>query len=434
MVEKPSWLATFISIISNSQKILNGARSVPHLFMQKTISSLFLFLSIIGCQSSPTKKNILPSEVSSEPALKTTQTTIPVRPKGPSQPTFPIEEQIKNIRFATGIPGLSVLAVDQGPRQIFIHDGFRKWGSSDFIQENDRWHLATNTQAMTSYILAQLHQQKILDLEKPLNTYLSFQIQKEHRSLKLIDLLRHQTKLQDALSFSGGTLWKNLWSTSKTAPQLRVLLSETLLKAQGRKSETGFNFNHANYVIAASIAEAVTGKPWESLVHQYIFVPQKMKTCAFGAAGDARLKNADQPWPHFEKDKKIQFVPPGPEADNPPALRPAVGVHCSLQDWSQFISILEKEYRQKGILDPVTLKLLFEESQGSRFVAAGWSRSENDWSSGPVFSHDGTNGLNFSSAVWAPETGKRILFATNIGGPRGSIAAIEALRILMNSK
>jgi len=390
-------------------------------------------LFLASCQSSSPKKQspLIAVPVAREATTTTSTTLSPLNEKAKT-PVLLIEDQLKNIRFSTGIPGLAVLKVDPLQKDILLFDGFRKWGSADFVQLNDSWHLGTNTQAMTSYILAQLHQQGMIDLEKPVSKYVNLKMNSDHKSLRVIDLLRHQSRLRSAQAVDHGQLWKQLWSSTQTAQQLRGVITVRILQSEGSHPKAPFNFNHVNYVIAANLAEKISGKSWELLIHKYVFSPLKMKTCGFGAAGDPRLKYADQPWPHFENQNKIQFVKPSPEADNPPALRPSVGVYCSLQDWSKFVETLQKEYRGEGLLSAAILKMMFEISGESRFVAAGWSRSQNDWSSGPVFSHDGTNGLNFTSAVWAPETKKRILFATNIGGDRGGRAAIEVLRVLMN--
>jgi len=73
----------------------------------------------------------------------------------------------------------------------------------------------------------------------------------------------------------------------------------------------------------------------EELMQAMLFEPLGMNSSGFGAPGHSG--KVDQPWA-TKRDCSPGFepVPPGPQADNPPAIGPAGTVHCSLADLAAY--------------------------------------------------------------------------------------------------
>ena len=68
-----------------------------------------------------------------------------------------------------------------------------------------------------------------------------------------------------------------------------------------------------------------------------LFNPLDMASCGFGAP--ATVDTTDAPWGHRTAASEHTPGPPGPAADNPPALGPAGTVHCTLRDWARFAQL-----------------------------------------------------------------------------------------------
>ena len=50
--------------------------------------------------------------------------------------------------------------------------------------------------------------------------------------------------------------------------------------------------------------------------------------------------------------------------------------------------------------------------------ALGWTTCQRDWGGGKVFTHDGTNNMNYAVAWVAPQKNFAVIAATNIAGDK----------------
>ncbi len=90
------------------------------------------------------------------------------------------------------------------------------------------------------------------------------------------------------------------------------------------------------YVMVGAMLEKVSGKSWEELVIEKIFVPLRLRTAGFGP--QSSLGMIDAPLPHKTVDGKLKPMMAGPFSDNPLFLGPAGTVHMSLQDFARWAS------------------------------------------------------------------------------------------------
>ena len=113
---------------------------------------------------------------------------------------------------------------------------------------------------------------------------------------------------------------------------------------------------------------------------------------------------------------KILPIEPGPLNDNPPFLTPAGRVHCSMADWAKYIQgVLVATRGEEGLLQPASVQQLKEPPFGGDY-ALGWGIVERPWGGGKVFSHAGSNGMNYCVAWVAPVKNFAVLAAANRGG------------------
>jgi CubicO group peptidase (beta-lactamase class C family) len=133
--------------------------------------------------------------------------------------------------------------------------------------------------------------------------------------------------------------------------------------------------------------EQAAGKPWEELMRAMLFEPLGMHSAGFGAP--ATPGKVDQPWGHTKKPLSApESVPPGPRADNPPAIGPAGTVHCSLPDLAQFIVFrLGGERGASELLNAESFTKLHT-SAGDDY-ALGWVVLERKWAGGRALMHNG---------------------------------------------
>lgn len=298
-------------------------------------------------------------------------------------------------------PGI-VAAISSSAGIIAIGSaGVRKAGTNTKFTINDQVHLGSCGKAMTSTMIATLVAEGKLSWDTKLVEAipeLSTTIHRDYHDITLWQLLTHRAGIQKNV--------KNWGSHSRKEIKARRL---AILKDNLKKPESyvngEFNYSNFGYMIAACMAEKVTGLSWEILMKQRVFDPLEMRSAGFGSPGTAKL--IDQPWGHEKSGSKWK---PSYE-DNPEALGPAGRIHCSVQDWAKFLAlqltvsnpILEKEYLDK-LIEP------------TGFYAAGWgvaTETDQPWGKGIVLVHSGSNAVWYCSVTVAPSLNRAYLVATN---------------------
>jgi CubicO group peptidase (beta-lactamase class C family) len=106
------------------------------------------------------------------------------------------------------------------------------------------------------------------------------------------------------------------------------VLSEDPSAAPGTKVV----YSNASYAVLAYVAAQATGKSWEQLMSENIFVPLKMKSAGFGRPYSATSR--DQPRGHFQVDGGWQPEPEG--FAHPASLSAAGDVSASMPDFAKF--------------------------------------------------------------------------------------------------
>ena len=172
-------------------------------------------------------------------------------------------------------------------------------------------------------------------------------------------------------------------------------------------------YSNLSYMVAALLAEGLTGKNWETLMQERLFAPLGITTAGFGPPGTPR--KVDQPWGH-RRNAAGNWVPN--QNDNDPSLGPAGTVHLSIEDWAKFIQ-LWLPGREPKILDRRTLDMLAQSRSSSSkytegwYYTAGWYVAPRPWAGGNTLSHTGTN-TYWQSALWiAPNRSVAYLAVAN---------------------
>jgi len=139
-----------------------------------------------------------------------------------------------------------------------------------------------------------------------------------------------------------------------------------------------------------------------------------MTSVGFGAP--ATVGKTDQPWGHVWSLGQAKPVPPGPNADNPPAIGPGGTVHCTLDDLAKYAAFHLRAGRgQPALLKPASFERLHTPVAGQDY-AFGWLVCKRRWADGVALTHAGSNTM-FYTVMWlAPRKQFAILIATNIGG------------------
>ncbi len=283
--------------------------------------------------------------------------------------------------------------------------GVRKAGSDILITTDDIVHLGSCSKAMTAAMLATLVAEGKLSWESKLidvNFELKESIHSDYHQITLWQLITHRAGIP-----------KNpaSWSVhaQKDIKARRLAILEDNLQGPAKYKYGEFHYSNIGYMIAACMAEKVTGTSWESLMKKRLFDPLGMSSAGFGPPNTHN--QIDQPWGHSWEFSLFGNNWQPDQSDNPEALGPAGRVHCNIGDWAKFLSLFLLD--ENPVLDS---KYLDKLTTPVGYYAGGWGvaeQAEQPWAKGKALSHGGSNGIWYTFVIVAPKIHRIYIVATN---------------------
>jgi CubicO group peptidase (beta-lactamase class C family) len=329
---------------------------------------------------------------------------------------------LEPIRREHKLPALGAAIVRSRGRAVVAVVGVRKHGAALAAQDDDRFHIGSDTKPWTALLIAWLIEQGLLRWDTPLLDIfpeLAPMAANGWRQVTITHLLTHRAGLPP--NMPGG--WWAVDGEDVRAQRSVVVRSVVQVSP---KQEPGKKYVYSNlgYVVLGAVAERLGKESWEDLIGKVIAVPLGMKTVGFGAAGTPG--KIDQPLPHEADGTPLE---PTETADNPPVMGPAGRVHCSLAEWSKFVAEHLRGIRGQGaLLKRTTYRDLEYSPYRDKFYTLGGWAGELDPERRPhrVLAHDGSNKMNYAVATLLPEEDIAVLVVTNQGGATAEEACHEA--------
>lgn len=278
--------------------------------------------------------------------------------------------------------------------------GERKAGSGITFTTNDVVHLGSCGKAMTATMIATLVAEGKLSWDTKLIEAipgLKNRIHTDYHIITLWQLLTHRAGIPKNPTDEGAF-------SSKEIKERRLAILEDNLKSPATHEIDKFYYSNFGYIIAACMAEQITGLSWEVLMKKRLFDPLGMSTAGFGNPNSSG--STDQPWGH-NKYLWIWWHPS--EAYYEESISPAGRIYCSIADWAKFLSL--QLTTENPILERKYLDKLIEPPAG--FYAGGWGVAEYAWAKGITLNHNGSNEIWYASVLVAPKLDRAFVVATN---------------------
>ena len=301
--------------------------------------------------------------------------------------------------------------------------GVRKIGTNIPVTTNDLWHLGSNTKAMTATLAGSFVAEKKLSWDDKIITYfpeLADKVPAAVKEITIAQVLSHQAGLSENLS-----PWNSAF-LSGTVTEQRQQAVKLILESPAYTPGT-FHYANNDYILIGAILEKISGKPWEDLIKERLFVPLHMDFASFGGTGT--VGQIDQPWPHLASGNPAPLN--GPDADNPAYVGPAGRVHCSMADWAKFlIDQMRGGNGQTALLPPAIYAAMQSPGPNSDY-GFGWRIEQRPWAGGKMLVHNGSNTMNYSACWLGPAKGVGVLVCINEGGENFK-AANEAAESMLS--
>lgn len=357
-----------------------------------------------------------------------------------------LHNYLDTVRTEFGLPALAAAVVKDGNVVAAAATGTRVHGGSVPVTIDDRFHLGSNTKAMTATLAGMLVEDGALAWDSRVGEVLGEDIKGMSPSLAnatLEQLLSHSSGIPSdteemiELYFSNTAFEENL--VQHRLHTLDAWKHNELVVPEG----SPFQYSNFGYIIAGIMLEKVSGTPWETLMHERIFAPLGMDGAGLGAQATYGLIDAAVGH-RVAPDGSITPMLWGPAADIPPVMAPAGNAHMSILDYAKWAGWnAGRAERGPQLLAPATLAYIQAEhvqtpvrenpppgTPSTGGYGLGWGIVAFEWADEPLLTHNGSNSMNLARIVVDTDRDLAIVVTTNFPGGDANTAAGAVIEYL----
>jgi CubicO group peptidase (beta-lactamase class C family) len=336
-----------------------------------------------------------------------------------------------------GLPALAAAVVKDGKVVAAGAVGTRKVGTKIPVTTGDRFHLGSDTKAITALLAAILAEEGRLSWTSTVAEIfpeLAPTMTAGLRAVTLQQLLSHTSGIPSDNAAFDDLLGKTALQEGNLDDLRYFMVQQWSAQPLSTEPGTAFAYSNMGYTLAGAMLERVGGKTWEELVTERIFKPLGLASAGFGP--QATLGKVDAPLGHAVVDGKLKAFLAGPGADNPLVIGPAGTVHMSLLDFAKWAGWNAGEGRRgPRLVRPETLRTLHTPvismpdrpdaapgtpSRGK--YALGWGQVIAEWAPEPFVYHGGSNLKNLAHILLQPKHDFGLVLVTNVSGAKADQA------------
>ncbi len=192
-----------------------------------------------------------------------------------------LSHRLDLIRKKRKVPAIIAVRLNSKGIQQIACTGIRKAGHDIPVTLNDRWHLGSCTKAMTATLVARLVEKNILNWDwslKEIFPDLAEKMDTGFGSITLRELLGHRSGLPDNLPNDFKPAGSLMDQRHKVVERFSVL---SLISVPG----TQYRYSNLGYAVVGAIVEKVTGRSYEEMMKEEVFVPLGMNSYGWGGLG-----------------------------------------------------------------------------------------------------------------------------------------------------
>ncbi|HRT00707.1 MAG TPA: serine hydrolase domain-containing protein [Bacteroidales bacterium] len=317
----------------------------------------------------------------------------------------------KTIRYADSIrkdyniPEITYAVIDSKSTIEIAALGKHSIDLPDTATLNDRFHIGSNTKAMTAFIIAKyVEEGKLQWTTKFFDVFPEWKenSKPEYANITLQDLLSHRAGIQPFQGENDPEIPNFKGTNQEKREQFGrfVLTLEPVLSDE----QNPFIYSNAGYTLATLMLEKRTGKSWEQLVDK-VFNKDLKLNVKFSWPENQKQKDT---WGHSYENGKLIPVPSTVDY-HLDYTEPAGDINIKLNDYIKFIQLnLQGLNGENNYLKADTYKFIHK---GIENYSIGWF---NIHENGKEFStHSGTAGTYYSLVQIDRINGKAYIIFTN---------------------
>lgn len=343
------------------------------------------------------------------------------------------------------LPAIAAAVVKDGKVISAGAVGTRKAGAKIPVTPHDRFHIGSDTKAMTALLAAMLVEEGKLRWDSTLAETFPELAEKMDPGLRRVTLER-------LLSHTSGIpsdteeIFKVYLEAMTQEGNLDDLRYWIVRQWSKRPLEfdpgTKFAYSNMGYTFVGAMIERVGKKTWDEAITEKIFIPLKLRTAGLGS--QSSLGKIDAPLGHIIVDGKVKPILPGPNGDGPSVIGPAGIAHMSILDFAYWAGWNAGEGKRKPTLaKPETMRRLHTSvftmpekkdaapgtPPGGKY-ALGWGELSVEWAPYPLLYHGGSNSMNLAHIWVDTKHDFAMVIATNISGQKANAAFLALAKEL----
>ncbi|MBW8687584.1 serine hydrolase domain-containing protein [Chitinophaga rhizophila] len=324
-----------------------------------------------------------------------------------------------SIRRQYQIPGMAFAVVSSDSVLACHSIGVQRMNKEYPVKAGDRFHIGSNTKAITAFIAALLVKENKLQWN---TTFLSmfpelrWRTRYVYDTVTLANLLTFRGRVQGYTYTSSTPAFTDLHGDY--AAQRKQLAANFLTQSPMKLDANKMTPSNVDYIMAGLMLEKAAGKPYKELVAD--LGRQLHIDFQFDYPN---LKDTLQPWGHNE-----QLQPLRPSVDYKMNWLLAAGnINVSLEDYLRFIQLPLKGLKGKSALLP---QQTFEQLLYSMPVFSyGWFNETDQETGHHIAANEGNAGAFITKVQVIREADRAYIIFTNVS----SAAAQEGIAVLLKA-
>ncbi|MEL7119607.1 MAG: serine hydrolase domain-containing protein [Bacteroidota bacterium] len=332
-----------------------------------------------------------------------------------SQTSSPeIDSMINKALNESGIPALTAAVITLDDIQFGI-GGTTQINGEEKVTLKNKFHLGSNSKAITAFIAMKLEEEGKLKLEDKaieLRPEIKGKINEAFVNTSLGDFLSHQAGVQP---YTAGAEFLKVADPEGSLSEQRAAFSKFVLKEDAVTKGT---YSNAGYAIAAWLMESVAEMSFEDLLDKYF---NELELEHF--LGFPNKETISNPWGHMDQGQGLTALPPDHFYQLRPYAAPFGDIAMNIIDYSKFIQLnLQGLNETDNFLKAENYKKLHF---GFDNYSYGWGNTVINGKK--VSSHDGSAGTYYCHTILIPEAKLAVIIMAN-SASQAHVTAIYQLR------
>ena len=332
------------------------------------------------------------------------------------------------------LPGLAIATIGKSQIDELVVVGKNKTKDGVLLNKQSQFQIASCTKSFTALLVASYVEEGLINWDTKISdVFADMNIHSDYQEITISQILSHSAGLPQ--------FWtdEEVFNIQNIIPKLRGSTSEKRkiftkwnLSRQAPFIAGEHNYSNGGYIIIAAMLEKLTGKPYEELMEERVFIPLEINSAKFGYPF---LYDSIQPHRHMNRSNDGIGITMDAHARMPdPIFNPCGYISISMEDFTKYIifhtqaikgektrinsSIIQELFIPKGRIDDHS-----EAAMGWQIIYVNGTKT---------FGHTGCEGTMRSAMSINPETGQAVVFLTNIGDQRSEMAMVNVVFELLD--